>query len=219
MGKWGYFITFEGIEGSGKSTLARELYEYLKANCFRVLMTREPGGTKEAEEIRQVLLKTGNNLDPVTELLLMLAARRENVYKKILPALRQTYIVISDRFDDSSFAYQGFGRGLELKFISRLNKVATGGLKPNLTFLVDIEPEYGFSRKNSQELDRIEQEDLEFHTRVRRGYLILARRAKKRIRVLDGKKSVDELKEEVIDWTLKRLEEKGIKKFKIMEEC
>ncbi len=218
MGKWGYFITFEGIEGSGKSTLARELFEYLKENCFRVLMTREPGGTKEAEEIRQVLLKTGNNLDPVTELLLMLAARRENVYKKILPALRKTYIVISDRFDDSSFAYQGFGRGLELKFISRLNKVATGGLKPNLTFLVDIEPQYGFRRKNSQQLDRIEQEDLEFHTRVRKGYLILAKRAKKRIRVLDGKKSVDELKKEVFELTLKRLEEKGIKKFK-MEEC
>ncbi len=218
MGKWGYFITFEGIEGSGKSTLARELFNFLQKNCFKVLMTREPGGTKEAEEIRQVLLRTGNNLDPVTELLLMLAARRENVFKKILPALRQTYIVISDRFDDSSFAYQGFGRGLELKFISRLNKVATGGLKPNLTFLVDIEPEFGLSRKSSQQLDRIEQEDLEFHTRVRRGYLILAKRAKKRIRVLDGKKTVEELKKEVIELTLKRLEEKGIKKFK-MEEC
>lgn len=217
MGKWGFFITFEGIEGSGKSTLAKELFEYLKENFFRVIITREPGGTKEAEEIREVLLKTGNNLDPVTELLLMLAARRENVYKKILPALRQTYIVISDRFDDSSFAYQGFGRGLELKFISRLNKVATGGLKPNLTFLVDIEPEYGFLRKSSQKLDRIEKEDLEFHTRVRKGYLILAKRAKKRIRVLDGKKPVEELKREVIDLTLKRLEAKGIKKFKMEE--
>ncbi len=215
MGKWGFFITFEGIEGSGKSTLAKGLYEYLKENSFRTTITREPGGTKEAEEIREVLLKAGNRLDPVTELLLMLAARRENVYKRILPALRETYIVISDRFDDSSFAYQGFGRGLELKFISRLNKVATGGLKPNLTFLVDIDPEVGFSRMKSKKLDRIEQEDLEFHTRVRKGYLVLAKRAKKRIKVLDGSRSPEELLSEVIEITLERLSQKGLKKFKL----
>ncbi len=217
MGRWGYFITFEGIEGSGKSTLARKLYEYLTGNKFKTILTREPGGTKEAEEIREVLLKAGNSLDPVTELLLMLAARRENVYKRVLPALRDSYIVISDRFDDSSYAYQGFGRGLELKFISRLNKVATGGLKPNLTFLVDIPPEMGFSRMKSKKLDRIELEDLEFHTRVRKGYLILAKRAKKRFHVLNGEKSIDELMEEVIQVTLERLEKKGIKKFKMEE--
>ncbi len=215
MGKWGFFVTFEGIEGSGKTTLAKGLYDYLKSNSFKTILTREPGGTKEAEEIRRVLLKVGNSLDPVTELLLMLAARRENVYKKVLPALRETYIVISDRFDDSSFAYQGFGRGLELKFISRLNKVATGGLKPNLTFLVDIDPEAGFSRIKTKELDRFEREDLEFHTRVRRGYLILAKRAKKRIKVLDGSRSPEELLSEVIEVTLERLSQKGLNKFKL----
>ena len=217
MGRWGYFITFEGIEGSGKSTLAQKLYEYLTENKFKTTLTREPGGTKEAEEIREVLLKAGNSLDPVTELLLMLAARRENVYKRILPGLQNSYIVISDRFDDSSFAYQGFGRGLELKFISRLNKVATGGLKPNLTFLVDIRPETGFSRMKSKKLDRIELEDLEFHTRVRNGYLILAKRAKKRFYVLNGEKTIDELMDEVIKITLQRLKMKGIKKFKMEE--
>jgi|Deesub1362B_J571_1020462.scaffolds.fasta_scaffold00050_40 dTMP kinase len=193
MGRWGFFISFEGIEGSGKSTLAERFYEKFKDYGFPVIFTREPGGTEAGERIRDIILNEKFDIDPYTELLLFLSARKENVKKIILPALKEGKIVVCDRFDDSSFAYQGFGRGIPLRWITRLNKMVTDGLKPDLTFLIDITPETGFSRIERK--DRIEKENKHFHEKVRKGFLTLARRAKKRIKVVDGNKNIiDNLK-------------------------
>lgn len=213
MGRWGFFITFEGVEGSGKTTLAQGLYRFLEEKKFKVIFTREPGGTEGAEAIREVVLDRRVELDPWAELFLMLAARRENVVRVIYPHLRDGFVVLCDRFSDSTMAYQGFGRGLPQKIISRFNKFATMNIKPNLTFLVDIPPERSFERIMEREQDRFEKENFDFHMRVREGYLKLARRARKRIYVLDGLKSPEVLLEEVKSITLERLREKGIGKF------
>ncbi len=209
MGRWGFFISFEGVEGSGKTTLAQGLYRRLVESGFVAVFTREPGGTKAGERIREILLHRDHPLDPWAEALLLIAARRQNVREVIYPALARGEIVITDRFSDSTFAYQGYGRGLPLKPLSRINKLGTSGLVPNLTFLVDIPVEVGLKRISGRELDSIEKEELEFHRRVREGYLKLARRAKKRIYVLDGTKDKKELLEEVYNISLARLEQKG----------
>lgn len=209
MGKWGFFISFEGIEGSGKSTLARIFSERLKNYGFPVIFTREPGGTEVGERIREIILNENFNIDPCTELLLFISARRENVKNVILPSLRKGNIVICDRFSDSSFAYQGFGRGIPLRWITRLNKIVTEGIKPNLTFLIDISPEVGFSRIDRK--DRIEKEEENFHKRVREGFLKIAKRAKKRVKILDGNKSIEENLKICEEITFERLLEK--KKF------
>jgi dTMP kinase len=213
MGKWGFLITIEGIEGSGKTTLALGLYEFLKEKKISVVFTREPGGTPGAEAIREVVLKKGLLLDPWAEFFLILAARRENVVKVIQPALRDGKVVVCDRYTDSTMAYQGYGRGLPKKILSRLNKFATNRINPNLTFLVDIPLEEGFERIRGREHDRFEKEEMDFHLRVREGYLKLARRARKRIHVLDGRRPPDELLNEAKEITLLRLKEKGIGKF------
>lgn len=187
MGRFGFFVTIEGIEGSGKSTLLSGLKEFLETLGLDVVITREPGGTVFAEELRKFILHKNEVIDPWTEVFLLLAARRENVTKIILPALREGKIVISDRYTDSTIAYQGYGRGLPIKRLTLLNKIATSKIFPRLTFLIDLPVEYGFDRKKGG-LDRIEREKMEFHERVRQGYLKLANRAKKRIRVLDGTK-------------------------------
>lgn len=209
MARWGFFISLEGIEGSGKSTLARTLELKLKELGFDVVLTREPGGTPVGERIRDVLLHHSIEMEPWTEAFLMLAARYENTRKVILPALQNGKIVISDRYDDSTMAYQGFARGLPLKPLARLNKFATLGLKPNLTFLIDLPANEGLSRKSTEESNRFEEETVKFHEKVREGYLKLARRAKKRIVVLDGTKPPDELAEIAFFTALKRLKEKG----------
>ncbi len=209
MGRWGFFISFEGIEGSGKSTLAEKFYERFKSHGFPVLFTREPGGTEVGEKIRDIILNEKFDIDPYTELLLFVSARKENVKKIILPALKEGKIVICDRFDDSSFAYQGFARRLPLRWITRLNKMATNGLKPDLTFLIDISLETGFSRIERK--DRIEKEDTNFHERVRKGFLTLAKRAKKRIKVIDGNKHIEDNLKICEEITFKKLLEK--KKF------
>ncbi len=206
MGSWGFFITVEGIEGSGKSTLAEGLYNKLKEKGFPVFITHEPGGTETGEKIREILLFS-ETLSPWTELFLFLASRREHVEKKILPALREGKIVICDRFDDSTIAYQGFGRGLSLRILKRMNKIATSQLKPNLTFLIDINPEKGLKRR--KRIDRIERENIEFHKRVREGYLKIAKRAKKRVLVIDGESSPEIILEFAFNKVLERLKEKG----------
>ena len=204
---WGFFVALEGIEGTGKSTLLNCLAERLEGLGLRVVKTREPGGTPAAELIREVLMKPGLQLEPWAELFLFLAARRENTYKVILPALREGKVVISDRYYLSSLAYQGFGRGLPLKLVSRLNKFATGGLKPHLTLLIDLEPSEALARARGR--DRFHEEELEFHRRVREGYLILARKAGKRVRVLDGSLPKEELVERAFKLVEERLKEKG----------
>ena len=204
---WGFFVALEGIEGTGKSTLLNYLAERLRELGLPVVKTREPGGTPAAELVRGVLMKPGLELDPWAELFLFLAARRENTYKVILPALREGKVVISDRYYLSSLAYQGFGRGLPLKLVSRLNKFATGGLKPHLTILIDLEPAEALRRARGE--DRFHREELEFHRRVREGYLTLARKAGKRVRVLDGRLPKEELAREAFKLVEERLREKG----------
>jgi len=208
MGKWGFFITIEGIEGSGKSTLAKGLKLYLEDLGLRVVFTREPGGSNVGEKIRKILLSKEDSMDPMTEVFLFLAARRENVVNNILPALQDGMVVIADRYTDSTLAYQGYGRGLPIKVLRRLNKIATKRIYPNLTFLIDIPPGRGLERKNEDDFDRIERENLDFHKRVREGYLRLARIAKKRIYVLDGTRDPAEILEEAKQVLYKRLVEK-----------
>lgn len=207
MGKWGFFITFEGIEGSGKSTLANMLYEKLKVYDFPVVFTREPGGTDVGEKIREIILNKNFDIDPYSELFLFLVARRENIKRIIIPSLREGKIVICDRFDDSTFAYQGFGRNIPLRFITRVNKLVTEEIKPNLTFLIDVPVNIGFSRIKKE--DRIEMEKNDFHERVRKGFLTIAKRAKKRVVVLNGEDNLERNIEICEEITFKRLLEKG----------
>ncbi len=188
--KQGYLITFEGAEGSGKSTQIRNATAFLKKKGRSVVMLREPGGTRISEAIREILLdKRLTEMAPVTELLLYLAARAQIVREKILPALNQGKVVISDRFEDSTRAYQGFGRQLSMEAIEQASKLVRGVLKPDLTFVLDIDVAKGLKRGGRH--DRIERESLKFHERVRRGFLAIAKKEPKRVMVLDASKPVD----------------------------
>ncbi len=187
--KKGLFITFEGIEGSGKSTQIKALAQWLtsRKNGRNVLLTREPGGTPLADKIRKTLLDTDSQgITSDKELFLYEVARRDHVLEVIRPALARGEIVLCDRFTDATLAYQGYGRGLSLKKIGLLNQAATGGLKPDLTLLLDVPVDTGLNRarKRSKKLDRIDQESASFHTRVRRGYLTLARKETRRFRII-----------------------------------
>ena len=206
----GVFITFEGVEGSGKSTQAERLARSLEQSGICCVLSREPGGTSIGESIRGVLLDPANNLmDARTELLLYLASRNQHVREKVLPALREGKVVVLDRYAESSVAYQGGGRKLGEKLVSRLNRLATAALRPDMTILVDVPIAIGRSRKRTTELDRLERERVEFHERVRDSYLRMARRAPKRIRLLDGTKPEEELEAEVRSMVDELLSEKG----------
>lgn len=196
MSKKGYFITFEGAEGSGKSTQIRNAVAFLKKRGHSVVMLREPGGTRISEAIRQILLdKDLKEMARVTELLLYLAARAQIVHEKILPALKKGKVVICDRFEDSTRAYQGFGRKISLKAIDHASRLVRGALKPDLTFVLDIDIKKGLERGGRH--DRIEREALSFHQRVRRGFLALARKEPKRMVVLDTSKPVESVSQKV----------------------
>lgn len=186
MSRRGVFITFEGGEGGGKSTQIRRAAAHLRRRGISVLILREPGGTKISEAIRSVLLdKHHREMTPEAELLLYLAARAQIVREKILPALTQGITVIVDRFEDSTLAYQGFGRGLSLSVIEFVSRgIVRGSLRPDVTFLFDLAPEKGFSRIGRR--DRMEQESLAFHGRVRRGFLKLAQKEPSRFHVMDA---------------------------------
>ena len=180
----GKFITFEGSEGSGKSTQIALVYDYLKSMRKPVIVVREPGGVKISENIRNILLHVENReMTDEAETLLYLAARAQLVHEVIAPALKEGKIILGDRFMDSTYAYQGYGNGVNLKFIKSVEKFVTEGIKPRLTFLFDIDTQKGLSRTNSQK-DRIELRSLEYHNRVRRGYLALAKQEPKRIKVI-----------------------------------
>jgi dTMP kinase len=186
----GLFITFEGVEGSGKSTQARALAERLRARGNAVILTREPGGTPLGDRIRDILLDLGERgMLAETELFLYLASRAEHVARVIVPALERGDVVISDRFGDASVAYQGGGRELGASLVESLNEVATGCVKPDVTFLLDLEPEQGLerlSRRGGGARDRMETEALAFHRRVRDAYLEAAQRERSRFVVLDA---------------------------------
>ena len=181
----GKFITFEGPEGSGKSTHSRLLCRFLRQKGFKVLHTREPGGTIIGEKIRHILLdKSNKKMTDIGELLLYMAARSQIVEEKILPALKEGKVVVCDRFLDASLAYQGYGSGLDLKLIEYLGKISTNNLKVNLTILLDIETKKGLKRSSGK--DRLEVKPLNFHKRVRAGYLKLARKYPRRIKVVSA---------------------------------
>jgi dTMP kinase len=209
------FITFEGGDGSGKTTQLREverhLYE-LKRSC---VLTREPGGTALGEMLRKVLLEVGDEeIAESTELFLYLADRAQHVKQIIAPALSAGKIVLCDRFSDSTLAYQGYGRGIDLDWLRRLNDTATQGLRPDLSFLFDCPVDVGLARasqrsKQSQagrpREDRFEREKIEFHERVRQGFLALARAEPKRFRVIDASRPVADVAAQIcaiIDWEL-----------------
>ena len=204
----GRFITLEGVEGSGKSTQIRYLAEMLTQMGHRVLQTREPGGTATAEAIRHILLTTSSHesVTPQAEALLILAARCQHVTHLIRPALRGGTVVLCDRFSDSTFAYQGFGRGLDLQWLRAANNVATGGLTPDLTLVLDLPVSVGLARRQVDrgQQNRLDRETERFHRKVRRGFLALAAEEHTRIKIVNAnrpKQEVrDELAEIVVGW-------------------
>jgi dTMP kinase len=196
MGANAPFVTFEGIEGSGKTTQLRLLAGYLGERGVPHRVTREPGGTNLADEIRSILLTPrAEAVFPETELLLYEAARAQHVRGMILPALASGQAVLCDRFFDATTAYQGFSRGIEPLRVEWLNGFASGGLSPDLTFLLDVSPEEGFARIRGRGArpDRIESESMEFHGKVREGYLQLLARHPGRILRIDGSQPADEV--------------------------
>ncbi len=191
-----HFITFEGIEGSGKSTQAKRTEEYLKQLGYPVLLTYEPGGTFIGEKIRDMLLNKNDlssSLHSITELLLFSADRTQHLHEAILPALKKKITVICDRYIDSTTAYQGGGRGLNLELIHQVHKIATLGVYPTRTYLLDLPVEVGLSRisKRGNSLDRLETESIEFHQNIRDCYLHIAKENPHRIMVIDATQSED----------------------------
>ncbi|OGS20762.1 MAG: dTMP kinase [Elusimicrobia bacterium RIFOXYA2_FULL_40_6] len=198
--KKGIFITFEGPDGSGKSTQARLFAAALVKKGFSCILTREPGGTPFAESIRNLLLKPGKNVFPLTELLLYAASRAQHTQELIKPALARGTVVICDRYSDSTIAYQYFGRKLDKQLIYRLNEIAAGGLKPDLTIVLDIKTRQGMKRvsKNGPK-DRLENENIQFHERIRNGFLKLATEDPKRIKLISGNDSVEAIHAKIME--------------------
>lgn len=184
----GTFVTLEGPEGAGKTTQVKLLSKQLTKLGVPHIVTRDPGGTPLGKQVRRILLTPGISVAPMTELLLYQADRAQHVAEVIRPALEEGKLVLCDRFIDSSIAYQGYGRSIDIKLIRQLNELSTGGLKPVLTILFDIQSADGLSRLHPGGHDRIEREALDFHTRVREGYHALAEEEPKRWRILDAAK-------------------------------
>lgn len=200
----GFFITFEGNEGSGKSTQARLLAERLRAEGYDVLESQEPGGTPIGQKVRRVLLDAANReLSPTAELLLMFAARAQNVDQWILPALRDGRIVVSDRFTDSTLAYQGAGRGLGADLVMQVDRIACRGVVPDLTICVDIDVEKGLRRAHARNADtgspetRLDEQEVEFYQKARTEYQRLAAEEPGRFRMIDGDRGLDAVAEDV----------------------
>ena len=197
----GLFITIEGPEGSGKTTVAKRVVEESSSLGYKVMYTREPGGVGIAEKIRDIILDVNNtNLDPRSEALLYAASRRQHLVEKVLPALKNDYIVICDRFVDSSLAYQGYAREIGIDEIYDINMFAINNQFPDITILLDIDPEVGLQRimKNRQEeVNRLDLEGLSFHNKVHQGYQIIKEKYKDRITLVDGNKGYDEVFDEV----------------------
>jgi dTMP kinase len=199
----GKFITFEGIDGSGKSTQLRLFSSELRMQKFEVVTTLEPGGTPLGRRLRAAFLETEENVSPLAELLLFAADRSQHVELLIKPSLAENKIVISDRYADSTFVYQGAGRGFDEKIVDQVIELATGGLKPNLTFFFDLPVEESIRRKTSRSNDgerhnRMDKENYDFYVRVREAYLKLAERENERFRIIDATRSINEISGEVI---------------------
>ena len=193
----GFLVSLEGPEGAGKTSVLEALIPILEDRGVEVLSTREPGGVLIGEKIREVILDPSHTeMDPKTELLLYIASRRQHLVEKVLPALAAGKLVIMDRFIDSSVAYQGFGRGLDIDAIDWLNQFATDGLKPDLTLYFDIEVEEGLARiaaNSDREVNRLDMEGLDLHRKVRQGYLSLIEREGNRIEKIDASLPLDQV--------------------------
>jgi len=202
------FITFEGIDYSGKSTQANLLVERLQKQGREVVFLREPGGTAISEKIREILLdKQHLELNQIAELFLFSAARTQLVSEVIQPVLKSGKIVICDRFYDSTTAYQGYGRGIDLKDVDAINRIASCGTTPDITFFIDIEIEEIYRRQKAAGIsaDRMESSGKDFFERVRKGYLQLADKESERFYVVDGKLSVDKIHKEIWDIVQKKI--------------
>ena len=199
------FITFEGPDGSGKTTQVLRLGDWLRERGKNVVVTKEPGGTPLADRIRAILLHPESTMDPLTELLLYAASRRQHVVEVIRPGLEKGAIVLCDRFTDATLAYQGFGRLLELDKLRMLNDWVTGSLRPDVTVVYDIDENVGLARAHSRNAatanneGRFEAEDLRFHRRVREGYLALVKSERDRFVVVDGNGSIDDVFERTVN--------------------
>ncbi len=182
-------VTFEGIEGSGKTTQVGLLCKYLQEKGYQVVRTREPGGTALGEALRRVLLQKDLNVLSLSELLIFMAVRSQHIEEVIMPALSRGAVVICDRFVDATYAYQGYGRGVDLGIIATLNRLVTKGVTPNLTILLDCDVDVGLRRKvlDGYQSDRFEQEEAAFHEQIKRGYLKLVEEDAKRFFVVNGK--------------------------------
>ena len=193
----GKFIIFEGGEGSGKSTMIEKTFKWLNDNNINCIKTREPGGIKISEKIREVILDNDNvEMDSRTEALLYAAARRQHLVEKVIPALNDGIVVLCDRFIDSSLAYQGHARGIGIDEIMKINEFAIDGYMPDLSIFFDIEPNLGLERilmDNNREVNRLDKEKMEFHTLVREGYNLVYNMNKDRIVKIDASKSIEDV--------------------------
>ncbi|HEX7364646.1 MAG TPA: dTMP kinase [Dehalococcoidia bacterium] len=195
------FITFEGCEGCGKSTQARALWQRLVRRGIPAVLTHEPGGTALGNRLRHVLKRRiQDKISPLSELFLFAACRVQIVNEVIRPGLKQDKMVICDRFSDSTLAYQGYGRGLNLETIEEINDLATDDIKPDLTVLLDIPAPKGLDRKKARSKDRFEAEDIPFHRKVREGYLQMAAAEPQRWLVIDGTLPRSQISKMVWDW-------------------
>jgi dTMP kinase len=198
--KKGKFITLEGPEGAGKSTQARMLAEYLQKEGLEVVRSREPGGVSIAEQLREILLDTESIIYPKTEILLYASGRAQHTQELIIPALESGKCVICERYTHASIAYQGYGRGLDMELIKQLNVISTSGLDPDFTVVLDIDVIEGLKRVRSsnRELDRLESENVEFHRRVREGYLKIASESEK-VDVIDSSGETEDIHKKIVE--------------------
>ncbi|MCM3034069.1 dTMP kinase [Niallia sp. MER 6] len=196
----GIFITMEGPEGAGKTTILEMLYKHYKDKGIKIVKTREPGGIRIAEKIREIILNPDHTeMDGRTEALLYAAARRQHLVEKVIPALAEGSIVISDRFIDSSLAYQGYARGIGIEEIWKINEFAIGGVMPDLTLYFDLDPELGLARinkSNEREINRLDLEQLDFHKRVQAGYYKVIEKFPERLHKLEASQSIEDVFEQ-----------------------
>jgi dTMP kinase len=199
--KKGFFITFEGIDGCGKSTQLSMTSKILSEQGYSVVVSREPGGTVIAEKIREILISPEHaEMVNECEFLLYCAARAQHVREKIIPAIKQGNIVLCDRFQEATFAYQGFGRAIPLDILTAINTYATGGLNPDLTFVFDLSVDSSISRmtRMNKTKDRLEQNGKDFFERIRQGYLSMVKSSPKRIMTVDGEQTVEKVSDQVM---------------------
>lgn len=194
----GMFITFEGGDGCGKTTQIKLLDKYLREKGYETILTREPGSVGLGEKIREILLNYDGEVSSVCESFLFLADRAQNVDCVVKPALEAGKIVICDRHTDSSVAYQGYGRGLDISRINMLNNIATSGLKPDLTIVLDVDVETSQSRVGAEK-DRMESAGIEFFERVRKGYIEIAKQEPERVKVVDSTQSIEDIHKQILE--------------------